>query len=214
MKKIVAVNAGPRKNWNTAQLIKAACEGAEAAGAKIEYVDMYELDKYSGCVSCFGCKREGNFGHCVCRDGLTPVLEAIREADGLIVGTPNYLNETTAAFRALYERLIFQFITYKKEFGSYNTREIPVLFIMTSNSKEEKYKEGGAYHYIVESYRKTFNGQIGPTEILIAGDTLQVDDYSIYDWTMFDPEHKKKRRDEEFPKKLSEAREMGKKMTE
>ena len=29
-------------------------------------------------------------------------------ADGLIIGTPNYLGEATAAFRALYERLIFR----------------------------------------------------------------------------------------------------------
>ncbi len=25
-------------------------------------------------------------GHCICRDGLTPVLDAIREADGLTIG--------------------------------------------------------------------------------------------------------------------------------
>ena len=39
-------------------------------------------------------------GHCVCRDGLTPVLDAIRESDGLIIGSPNYLSEMTASFRA------------------------------------------------------------------------------------------------------------------
>ena len=103
MKKIIAVNAGPRKNWNTAQLINAACEGAKEEGAEVKVYNMYDLEKYSGCISCFGCKLEKNLGHCICKDGLTPVLEDIRTADGLIIGSPNYLSDVTAAFRAIYE---------------------------------------------------------------------------------------------------------------
>ena len=57
-------------------------------------------------------KKEKFIGHCICKDGLTQVLDAIREADGLIIGSPNYLSEMTASFRALYERLIFQNLTY------------------------------------------------------------------------------------------------------
>lgn len=112
-KKIIAVNAGPRKSWNTDTLIEDAIKGAEAAGAEVRKFDLFRLEKYTGCISCFGCKREKNKGHCICRDGLTPVLDAIREADGLIIGSPNYLGELTASFRALYERLVFQNLTYR-----------------------------------------------------------------------------------------------------
>ena len=45
----------------------------------------------------------------------------------------------SAGFRALYERLIFQSLTYKKEPRSYNERKIPVLLIMTSNAHEAAY---------------------------------------------------------------------------
>ncbi|MFR8441391.1 MAG: flavodoxin family protein [Campylobacter sp.] len=103
MKKIVAINAGPRKGWNTDQLIKEAAKGSEFAGAEIEYVDLFRLEKYTGCISCFGCKRQGNFGKCVYKDGLYDVLEKIRNADGLIIGSPNYLGDVTASFRALFE---------------------------------------------------------------------------------------------------------------
>ena len=127
MKHIVAVNAGPRKKWNTAQMLAAACEGAQEAGASVESFNLFDLEKFSGCISCFGCKLEKNLGRCVCKDGLTKVLEAIRTADGLIIGTPNYLGDGTAEYRALYERLIFQYITYKAEIKSYNDRPIPVL---------------------------------------------------------------------------------------
>ena len=114
-KRIVAVNAGPRKGWNTDTLIEEAIKGAESAGAEVQKFDLFRLEKYTGCISCFGCKREKNKGHCICRDGLTPVLDAVREADGLIIGSPNYLGEMTASFRALYERLIFQNLTYNAE---------------------------------------------------------------------------------------------------
>ncbi len=111
-KKIIAVNAGPRKGWNTDTLITEASRGAESAGATIERFDLFRLERYTGCISCFGCKRENFKGHCICHDALTPVLDAIRESDGLIIGSPNYLSELTASFRALYERLIFQKLTY------------------------------------------------------------------------------------------------------
>ena len=104
-KKIIAVNAGPRKGWNTDTLIMEAAKGAESVGAEVQKFDLFRLEKYTGCISCFGCKREKNKSHCICRDGLTPVLDAIRESDGLIIGSPNYLSEMTASFRALYERL-------------------------------------------------------------------------------------------------------------
>jgi multimeric flavodoxin WrbA len=99
-KKIVVVNAGPRKGWNTDTLLTESSKGAEDAGASVTRFDLFKLERYTGCISCFGCKRETFKGHCVCRDGLTPVLDAIRESDGLIIGSPNYLSEMTASFRA------------------------------------------------------------------------------------------------------------------
>ena len=57
-KHIIAVNAGPRKGWNTDTLITQASQGAEAAGAEVERFDLFRLEKYTGCVSCFGCEKE------------------------------------------------------------------------------------------------------------------------------------------------------------
>ncbi len=36
--KVIILNASPRKNWNTAQLLKSAQKGAESTGAECEYV--------------------------------------------------------------------------------------------------------------------------------------------------------------------------------
>ena len=205
IKKIVVVNAGPRKGWNTDSLITEAAKGTESVGAETQRFDLFRLEKYTGCISCFGCKKEKNKGHCICRDGLMPVLDAIREADGLIIGSPNYLSDLTASFRALYERLIFQNLTYNREMPCCNTHPIPVLLIMTSNAPDTMYSR------LIRGYQQTLSSFVGPTSVLIAGDTLQLKDYSKTDWpwTLFDPEAKQARHDTVFPTEIKRAFEMG-----
>ena len=200
-KKIIAVNAGPRKGWNTDTLITEAAKGAESAGAIVEKYDLFKLERYTGCISCFGCKREKFKGTCICRDGLTPVLDAIRGSDGLIIGSPNYLGELTASFRALYERLIFQNLTYNLEQPCCNPRRIPVLLIMTSNAPDQ------AYLRLLENYRQTLERFIGPTQVFVSGETRQLKDYSKTDWpwTMFDPEARYERHESVFPKECLQA---------
>jgi multimeric flavodoxin WrbA len=209
-KRIIVVNAGPRKGWNTDLLLSEASKGAEEAGAEIIRFDLFRLERYTGCISCFGCKREQFKGHCICKDGLTPVLDAIREADGLIIGSPNYLSNVTASFRALYERLIFQNLTYNIENPCCKEKDVPVLFIMTSNAPDTMYAD------LVNSYKQTFSSFVGPCDVLVSGETLQVADYSKLDWewTMFDPESKKKRRETVFPEELKKAYAMGKSLAQ
>ena len=144
-------------------------------------------------------------GRCVCRDGLTPVLDAIRESDGLIIGSPNYLSEMTASFRALYERLIFQNLTYNIEKPCCNERFVPVLLIMTSNAPDT------AYDGLINGYRQTLDRFVGPTEVLVSGNTLQLKDYgkTDWEWTMFDPAEKIRRHETVFPLECKAAFEKG-----
>lgn len=204
-KKIVAVNAGPRTGWNTETLISEAAKGASSAGTEIERFDLFRLERYTGCISCFGCKKERFKGHCICKDGLTPVLDAIREADGLIIGSPNYLGNLTASFRALYERLIFQNLTYNLQSPCCNEHPIPVLLIMTSNAPDTAYVD------LMAGYRQSLNRFVGPTEVLISGDTLQLKDYgkTDWEWSMFNPQAKMERHETVFPEEMKKAFEMG-----
>ena len=205
-KKIVVVNTGPRKGWNTDTLISEAARGAQSAGAEIERFDLFRLEKYTGCISCFGCKREKFKGQCICNDGLKPVLDAIRESDGLIIGSPNYLSNLTASFRALYERLIFQNLTYTVENPCCNEHPVPVLLIMTSNAPDNMYTG------LLDEYRQTLSTFVGPAEVLVSGETLQLKDYGATDWqwTMFDAEARKERHETVFPAECEKAFEMGK----
>lgn len=208
MTKIVAINASPRVKWNTAQLVREAAAGAQEQGAQVQVVDLYQLDKFTGCISCFACKLPAHEGQCRCKDGLTPVLDAIREADGLILGSPNYLGNLTAGFRALYERLAFQSLTYRAEAPCCNQHLIPILLITTSNHPAEGYDANG-YTAMLEAYERTLGMFVGPTKTFVSGNTLQVSDYSRYNWTFFDIKAKQKRHEEIFPQELAWARELG-----
>lgn len=211
MKKIVVINASPRVNMNTGTLVRDAAKGAESEGAEVQVVDLYRLDQVHGCMSCFACKRKPNEGVCVYPDGLAPVLEAIRAADGLVIGTPNYLGDVSSGFRALYERLVFQSLTYQKEPHRYDVRKIPVLFIMTSNCPKEFYAPLG-YRKTVKNYQTALTDAVGDTKVMIAGDTMQVKDYSRFNWTMFDPAAKQARHDKVFPEERKNAFALGAEM--
>ena len=57
--KVILINGGPRKNWNTHQLLLEAERGAKEAGASTEMFHLYDLD-FKDCRSCFACKIRGN----------------------------------------------------------------------------------------------------------------------------------------------------------
>ena len=211
MGKIVAVNASPRIKFNTGSLVREAARGAESQGARVQTFDLARLEKHSGCMSCFACKLAPNEGTCVFKDGLAPVLSAIREADGLIIGTPNYLGDATAEFKALLERLVFQRLTYRHEPSLYGFRRIPALFVMTSNASVDAYDDCG-YSAIVARYKGFLETMVGDTKTLLVGETMQVKNYDRYNWDLFDAEARRKRHADVFPKELEHAFQLGSEM--
>ena len=86
--KVYAINGSPRKNWNTAMMLEHALAGAASQGAETELINLYDLN-FKGCISCFACKLKGgkSYGKCTVKDGLTPVLEKLAQADAFILGS-------------------------------------------------------------------------------------------------------------------------------
>jgi len=203
MTKIVAINGSPRNGWNTDMLIDEAVKGAESKGAEVTKFDLYKLDKFTGCISCFGCKRNAHKGECVCKDGLKPVLDTVKDADGIIMGAPNYFGDLCAEFKLFYERLVFPYLTYNAEKPCCNTRMIPVLLIMTSNAPDTMYAN------MLNGYKGVLSKFVGPTDVFVSGETQQVKDYSKFNWTMFDGEQRYERREKVFPQELKAVFEKG-----
>ena len=129
---IIAFNGSPRKEWNTATLLKKALEGASSQGAKTELIHLYDLS-YKGCISRFACKEKGgkSYGRCVVRDDLKPIFKKIETTDAIIFGSPIYLGNITGEMQSLLERLLFPYLTYTDPPGSLFPNKIPIGFIYT-----------------------------------------------------------------------------------
>ena len=83
MKKIIIIDGGPRKVFNTASMLQKFAEGAQSAnnGVEVKIVRLYDI-AYRGCMSCMACKVKGKASNvCKYKDALTPVLEEIAQAD-------------------------------------------------------------------------------------------------------------------------------------
>ncbi len=207
--KVMAFNGSPRKTWNTATLLNKALEGAASQGAETELIHLCDLH-YSGCKSCFACKlKDGkSYGNCAAQDELTPILAKIKDADALILGSPNYIGSPTAATKAFFERLIYPYLVYDETFSTLFTKNIRTGFIYTMSSNDAWMKQMG-YDQPVRFIEQVMRLAFGMSELLIVNDTSQFDDYSKYVATRFDPAAKAKRREEVFPDDCNKAFDMG-----
>ena len=205
--KTIIVNASPRKNWNTAQLLKEAQKGAESVGADTEFIDLYDLT-FTGCRSCLACKRKNIEEPCRCywKDDLTPLLKQIWQADRLIVGSPIYYSEPTGVLRQLIERLCFPAMSYN-DHSSYLKGKVDVDIILTMNVDAEYYSQ--SYDERMKEYFRPLHFLNGVTRIHPVYDTLQVEDYSLYEMGGFSEEHKRAVHESQFPIDLERAFRIG-----
>jgi multimeric flavodoxin WrbA len=207
--KTIAINGSPRKGWNTHILVEEALKGAASKGSETELINLYDLN-FKGCISCFECKRLGgkSLGRCAFGDDLKPVLDRIHTCDALIIGSPIYIGEVTAAVRGLFERLTFQYVTYSKERKTFMPRRIPSVLIYTMNVSEDILEKIG-YSDKFKFYEDRYEQLLGPAKTLVSTETWQTTDYSKYEMTMFDEAARKKRREEVFPQEKQKAFDLG-----
>jgi multimeric flavodoxin WrbA len=210
MTKALFINGSPRKNGNTAQLLKRAMDGAREAGAEVELVNLYDRSlNYKGCMSCFACKiKGGRKGICSFKDDLLPIMEKVMEADVLVCGSPVYCGYPSANLRAFMERLIFPAVNYSDFMHPVINKPKHSATIFTMNCPDVQMYKSNAYDILMDVNARQL-GMFGPTEILYSFDTYQFNDYSRYDAAMIPAEHKKQMHETQFPKDLENAYELG-----
>ena len=206
--KIIGICGSPRPNGNTAEMLEAALKGAVENGGEVERINLFDL-QYSGCQSCFACKKLGgeSFGKCALRDALTPVLEKVLAADAVIIASPLYFGETPGAVRNFLERLWFPGQKYARNYASAYSKRVKVGLIYTMNLPDER-----MYGDVIKRHQQNCMLLLGKTEVVTAVDTMQFDDYSLYASEMFDGAAKKLRRETVFPQDCAKAYEMGKRL--
>jgi multimeric flavodoxin WrbA len=164
-------------------------------------------------VSCFSCKTKENYasGNCALRDGLSPLLDEIKRASALVVGSPIYLSDVTGAVRSFMERLIFSNLAYDSENRSVFHGKIDCAMIYTMNVSEDLL-DGLRYREMFSANSNPFALLGGTTEYMTVTDTCQFEDYAKYHAPMFDPVNKKVGRTTRFPQDLEAAFALGARM--
>ena len=210
MKKIVIIDGGPRRNFNTASMLQKFAEGASSVGSDIEVkaVRLYGLD-YKGCMSCMACKIKGKASNvCKFKDALTPVLEEIAEADGLVLGSPIYFGDVTGQMRAFLERLAFPWLSYN-DYSMTAPKRMPVVLVETMNGQPDRNNSQG-----YGSMEYCLKAALGEPERLIAYNTYQVKNYDRFELASFSEEAKRQYREEHWEQDLQKAFEAGRHMAE
>lgn len=210
MKTIMIIDGGPRKNMNTAQMLQKVAEGVLSVSEEIEVktVRLYDLD-YKGCMSCMACKIKGKASNvCKFKDALTPVLEEIAQADGLVMGSPIYFGDVTGQMRTFLERLAFPWLSYN-DYSMTAPKKMPVILIETMNGTPERNNSNG-----YGSMEYCISAALGEPERVVAYNTYQVKDYSRFELAGFSEEKKRQYRDEHWEEDLQKAFDAGKRMAE
>jgi multimeric flavodoxin WrbA len=101
--KVVAFNGSPRPDGNTAIMIRRVFAELEREGIATELVQVGGQDIH-GCRACYECF-ERQDGHCVFDDDvLNSCVDKMREAEGIILGSPTYYANVSSEMKALIDR--------------------------------------------------------------------------------------------------------------
>jgi multimeric flavodoxin WrbA len=100
---VLAINGSPRKDGNTARVLKATLDEAAALGADTAFIqvsDALEAVKVPYCIHCsIQCK-----GVCYEGTALVGMFDLLRRADGVLLGSPVYFGTVSAQLKSFWDK--------------------------------------------------------------------------------------------------------------
>jgi len=100
--KVLLINGSPHKEGTTFTALSEAKATLEKEGVEAEILHIGASVK--GCMVCLGCKDGAG---CVIKDSVNEAAEKLKEADGVIVGSPVYYASPNGSLIAFLDRLFF-----------------------------------------------------------------------------------------------------------
>lgn len=126
--KILLISSSPRKEKSqTLLLAKEVLRGC-AGSAEAEIIHLADC-RIKFCRHCERCHR--NIMQCPLKDDVHSILEKMLQAKGIILASPNYINQVTASMKAIFDRSS-HFIHCKRLLGKY------VAGVVSSGSGQDR----------------------------------------------------------------------------
>ncbi|HII79983.1 MAG TPA: flavodoxin family protein [Methanosarcina sp.] len=104
--KVVAFNGSPRKEGNTASLIRHVLAELEKEGIETETMQVGGKSVH-GCTACEKCFENMDRRCVIDKDIVNECIEKMLEADGIILASPTYFADLTPELKALIDRAGF-----------------------------------------------------------------------------------------------------------
>lgn len=104
--KVVAFNGSPRKEGNTATLIKYVFEELEKEGIETELVHIGGK-RTIGCTACMKCFQNKDMKCIFDDDFVNGCIMKMIDAEGMILASPTYFTDITTEMKALIDRVGF-----------------------------------------------------------------------------------------------------------
>ena len=103
--KVLLINGSPHKEGCTYTALKEAAEALNREGIDTEIFQVGS-ESVRGCIGCGGCAKAGKcvFGD---EDGVNAAVEKMKEADGLIIGSPVHYASAGGAITSFMDRFFY-----------------------------------------------------------------------------------------------------------
>lgn len=170
--KILTINSSYRKNGNTESIMKLLNQHFLEEGKKrhltleIENISLRTL-QISPCRGCRQCL-DASEKHCPCKDDVPLIYEKMKNADGIVLGSPVYVEDVNGLMKNWIDRMAFNcyrpFLSGK-----------PVMLLITSGA-------GGSKHALrtLETAISVWGGTIAGNQLYRMGRLMSQEEAKLY----------------------------------
>lgn len=158
--KILCILGSPRSKGNSAAIAHKFIETAQSLGADVRTFELNKMN-YKGCQGCGSCKTKTE--KCAVKDDLTAVLDAIPEADVIMITSPVYYQEVSGQVKCFIDRLYsFMPPNYLQPGSKSRCPAGKKVVLITAQGAPE-----GAIQELPQRYSRIFQNVLGAGEVKI-----------------------------------------------
>jgi multimeric flavodoxin WrbA len=104
--KVIAINGSPKKEGNTFHALNMV--GNVLKEHSIEFEILHVGHKMiHGCIACNNCRKNNDEKCAVDTDGLNQWIQQLKDADGIILGSPVYFSGISGTMKSFLDRVFF-----------------------------------------------------------------------------------------------------------
>ena len=104
--KVIAINGSPKKEGNTFHALNMIGNELKAAGIEFEILHIGHKNIH-GCIACSKCAINKDEQCSIKSDDLNDCLQQLKQADGIIIGSPVYYSGVAGTMKCFLDRLFY-----------------------------------------------------------------------------------------------------------